>query len=478
MRLFGRFVKYAATLIVGLSLVVGPSHVEASPAVSYTNSLVLQRADPHIFKHTDGWYYFTATVPAYDRIILRRSQTIQGLANAAETTIWVRKSSGVGSGQVWAPEIHFIDGKWYVYVALGVAGEWRIRPFVLEGTGSNPLTASWVEKGIIKLPQDTFSLDASTFVANGRRYLIWAQDDRTWGDSNTSIMIAPLQNPWTIQGTPTAISRPDRAWERVIHNVNEGPFVIQKNGKIFLTYSASATDSNYCMGLLVASATSNLLDANSWSKSPNPIFVSNSNTNQWGPGHNSFTVSEDGQSDIMVYHDRGYRDIQGDPLNDPNRRTRVQKVYWRADGTPDFGIPIPEGKTPVRLRSHTGSNLYVRHLGATQAQVQANVPALAESQFRIVSPGLAGGSTVSFESTSNPGQYLRHYSYQVRLNANDNSAVFKADASFIQRAGLANSAGISFEASNFAGYYLCSDGGNNLVVSTTCAAVAATFYTE
>ena len=91
------------------------------------------------------------------------------------------------------------------------------------------------------------------------------------------------------------------------------------------------------------------------------MFASNAATSQYGPGHNSFTVSEDGQSDILVYHDRNYRDITGDPLNDPNRRTRLQKVYWNADGTPNFGIPVPDGATPVRLRSHNLADRYIRH---------------------------------------------------------------------------------------------------------------------
>lgn len=46
--------------------------------------------------------------------------------------------------------LDFIDGKWYIYVALGVANEWRIRAFVLEASGANPLTSTWIEKGIIK----------------------------------------------------------------------------------------------------------------------------------------------------------------------------------------------------------------------------------------------------------------------------------------------------------------------------------------
>lgn len=47
-------------------------------AALYTNPLVRNRADPHITRHTDGFYYFTATAPEYDRIILRRSRTLNG----------------------------------------------------------------------------------------------------------------------------------------------------------------------------------------------------------------------------------------------------------------------------------------------------------------------------------------------------------------------------------------------------------------
>ncbi|KAK3334091.1 glycosyl hydrolase [Cercophora scortea] len=456
--------------------------VAASPAVSYVNTLVNQRADPYIVKHTDGWYYFTATVPEFDKIIIRRAQTIQALGDAAETTIWKRKASGVGSGQVWAPELHYIDGKWYIYVALGVSGQWRIRASVLEGTGDNPLTAKWVEKGIIKTNWDTFSLDATTFVtANGTRYLVWAQQEPSRTDENSSLMIAPLQNPWTIRGTAVSISRPDQAWERIGYKVNEGPAVIQRNGKIFVTYSASATDYNYCMGLLTASASSDLMNPASWSKSKSPIFASNANTKQWGPGHNSFTTSEDGQSDVIIFHDRGYKDIKGDPLNDPNRRARVQRLYWKDDGTPDFGVPVSDGNTPVRLRSYTSPGLFVRYRGQGTT---ASTASLAETQFRIVSPGLAGGSTVSLESTSNPGTFLRRSGTRIQFDSsNDTSSTFKTEASFNQRAGLADSTGVSLEAiSDAAGQFVRLDeGGNNVVVSAATSAAQkgqATFYLE
>jgi GH43 family beta-xylosidase len=115
-----------------------------------------------------------------------------------------------------------------------------------------------------------------------------------------------------------------------------------KNSMVFLTYSASATDHHYCMGILTASADSNLLDPESWEKSTEPVFSSSDKAGIYGPGHSCFIKAPDGETDLLVYHARNYKEIAGDPLGDPNRHTRVQKILWNEDGTPDFGIPVPE----------------------------------------------------------------------------------------------------------------------------------------
>ncbi|MES5818771.1 family 43 glycosylhydrolase [Streptomyces sp. RG80] len=446
-----------AMLVALAACLVGPGSpaqaaVPDSPAVTYTNPIAEKRADPHIFKHTDGYYYFTATVPEYDRIVLRRATTIQGLSTAPETTIWTKHSSGVMGAHIWAPEIHFIDGKWYVYFAAGSTSDiWAIRMYVLEGTGANPLTATWAEKGQIKTTWESFSLDATTFVVNGVRYLAWAQRNPS-EDNNTSLFIAKMSNPWTISGTPAELSQPTLSWETIGFKVNEGPALIQHGGKVFMTYSASATDANYCLGMLTASATADLTNPASWTKSSTPVFQTSAATSQYGPGHNSFTVSEDGKSDILVYHDRSYKDISGDPLNDPNRRTRVQKIYWKADGTPDFGIPVADGVTPKRFSSYNFADRFIRHW-EYRAKIEANVSPLADSQFRVVT-GLAGSGTVSLESANFPGYYLRHKNFEVWVEKNDGTAAFASDATFYQRAGQADSAGISYESYNYPGRYI------------------------
>ena len=468
---------------IALATVAGPpgvaqSVVPASPAVQYTNPVVPQRADPHIMKHTDGLYYYTATVPQYDRIILRRSATLQGLSTAQERVIWTKHPSGEMGAHIWAPEIHNINGRWYIYFAAGRSDDvWRIRMYVLENASADPFSGTWVEKGRIATAWDTFSLDASTFVHNGTRYLTWAQAEPGI-NTNTNVYIARMTNPWTITGQPVRLTTPTLLWETRGFRVNEGPSVIQKNGRVFMTFSASATDSNYCLGLLTASASANLLDPASWTKSPNPVFASNDATSQYGPGHNSFTVSEDGRSDILVYHDRNYRDISGDPLNDPNRRTRIQKLYWNADGTPNFGIPVSDGATPQRFSSYNNPDRFIRHANF-RGRLDPNVTNVADSQFRFT-PGLAGTGTLSLESANFPGYYLRNRNSELWLERNDGSTVFRNEATFYRQPGLADAAGVSFESFNAAGSYLRHSAFQLYVqpVDGASARADATYYPE
>jgi len=316
-----------------------------SETIQVSNPLIEQRADPWIYRHTDGYYYFTATAPEYDRIILRRAATIPELALASESVIWNKHPSGIMGAHIWAPELHYIDGKWYIYFAAGSAADvWAIRIYVLENASANPLQGTWEERGQLKTNWESFSLDATTFEHEGIRYLVWAQHDPKIG-GNTNLYIAAMSDPWTISGDQVMITRPEYNWETIGFRVNEGAAVIKHDGQIFISYSASATDANYAMGLLTASQDSDLLEASSWSKSATPVFQSGNGV--YGPGHNSFTVSPDGKYDILVYHGRDYEQIVGDPLNDPNRHTRVQQLHWNDDGSPDFGEPVGNGVTTI-----------------------------------------------------------------------------------------------------------------------------------
>ena len=307
----------------------------------YNRPFIEQRADPYIYRHTDGKYYFTASVPAYDRIVLRQSDTLLGLQTAEEKTVWMKHESGVMSRHVWAPELHYIKGKWYIYFAAGERDNmWKIRPFVLECTGQDPMNDEWTECGKIQRSKDdiysfdAFSLDATILENKGELYYIWAEKVSV-GIQISNIYIARMETPTKLATAQVLLTTPDYDWERVDIWVNEGPAILKHNGRIFLTYSASATGECYCMGMLSIDENEDLLDPRAWKKERYPVLRSDREKGFYGPGHNSFTCLPDG-TPVCVFHARTYKDITGDPLYDPNRHTMLMKVVFDDKGYPVF----------------------------------------------------------------------------------------------------------------------------------------------
>jgi len=326
--------RYTILLAIALTFVF--QNNVFSQDLTFNNPIAEKRADPWVFKADTGDYYLIATVPEYDRIVLRKASTINGLKNAEEKDIWHKHDEGVMGSHIWAPELHLIDGTWYIYFAAGEAENiWNIRMWALSNSSKNPMTGAWKEEGQIKTQIESFSLDATTFEHQGKRYLIWAQNVRG-GKHGTGLVLSEMKDPTTLTGPELILTEPEFSWERMKYNVNEGPAVIKRNGKIFVTYSASATNHNYCVGLLWIDENADLLEASNWHKSPGPVFYTNEDLKRYGPGHNSFTKSEDGETDIMIYHARDYKEIQGHELSDPNRATRAREVQWTASGFPDF----------------------------------------------------------------------------------------------------------------------------------------------
>lgn len=88
------------------------------------------------------------------------------------------------------------------------------------------------------------------------------------------------------------------------------------------------------MGMLTAESGADLLDPLSWKKERYPVLKSDPSIELYGPGHNSFTVDEEG-NDILVYHARKEHEIEGDPLYNPNRHTMLMKIKWE-NGKPVF----------------------------------------------------------------------------------------------------------------------------------------------
>ncbi len=320
----------------------------------YANPFINERADPYIVDGEDGYYYFTASYPAYgsvdkgyDRIILRRSNTVGGLASAEEKTIWKAHSSGILSKHIWAPEMHKIGGAWYMFFAAGASDNiWAIRPYVLKCDG-DPYNGNWTECGQMQASSgDTesfrsFSLDMTYFENNGRHYVIWAEIK---GDSSLFMAEIDPSEPWKLISKPIMLTKPEYSWELVNNRVNEGAAVLKTDKKVYVFFSASGTGSEYCVGRMEADINSDLMNINSWKKLSSPVLQTADLSGQSGPGHNSFVKDEMGNL-LIVYHarpsshsDQKCGTYNKDPLYDPCRHTRIKRVAFDGNGDPVINL--------------------------------------------------------------------------------------------------------------------------------------------
>lgn len=313
------------------------------PAPPIDNPIVLQRADPMLVRHPDtGCYTFIGTSPDFDEIELRQACRLNDLKLAKPEVIWKKREKGEMSANIWAPELHKIEGDWYIYFAAGDADKpFSIRMYALKNTNDDPMKGEWLEAGKIESGWDTFALDGTTFEHNNKRYYVWAQQDRA-RSYNSALWIAEMLSPTTLKLPATLLSEPSLDWEVQGYKVNEGASVISHQGKVFMTYSASATDHRYAMGLLWADADADLLSPGSWHKMAEPVFTTNPEVGRFGPGHNSFVKAEDGTTDLMIYHSRDYETLRGTPLTDPNRHARARVLRWNDKGFPIFGESIAD----------------------------------------------------------------------------------------------------------------------------------------
>ena len=316
---------------------------ENMKTLKYNEVWIAQRADPYVYRHKDGTYYFTASLPEYHGIAIRKADSLKNLAIAKETMIWKKHDHGPMSCHIWAPELHYIDYKWYIYFAAGeVEDIWKIRPYVLECVGQDPVADPWIERGMMQSADDdefsfqAFSLDATVFQNKGKYYLVWAEKVGV-GKQISNLYIAEMESPTKLKTVQVLLTTPDYDWERKGYWVNEGPSVIHKNGKIFLTYSASETGIDYCVGMLCIGENDDILDPRRWEKRRYPVLKSHEKLGIYGPGHNSFTKDEEG-NDIMVFHARTETEIEGNPLYNPNRHAMLMKIEWNDMGEPVFQL--------------------------------------------------------------------------------------------------------------------------------------------
>ncbi|WP_123039590.1 family 43 glycosylhydrolase [Cohnella candidum] len=308
---------------------------------AFRNPIKSKGADPWMYRHDDGNYYFMVT--ERDRLELYKSNSMSRIGRERPVTVWIPPQEGPGSRELWAPEIHHIQGKWYIYyTASDGSGDASRRIYVLENDSDDPMSGAWSLKGAVNTA--IAGLDGTVLQHGGELYFMYAGYGH-FPDYGSAIYAAKMANPWTLEGSEALLTKPEFEWEKQGGMaINEGPCFLVRNGKVFLIYSASTTWSDdYSLGMLTAEEGSDLLDPASWTKNDRPVFKKAPENGVFAPGHNSFTRSPDGTEDWIVYHA-----IPESNGGAQNRRTHMQRFGWAADGTPDFGSPwVPDVDYPV-----------------------------------------------------------------------------------------------------------------------------------
>lgn len=332
---FYHFIIFITSILLGLIFF---SCAEQSTK-SFTNP-VWKGQDPFLIKYENNYYYCESIAGGGIAVWKSNKMTERKI----KKIVWQPPKTGWNTSEIWAPELHKIGQKWYIYYAADSGENKDHRMGVLESVGDNP-QGDYIDKGqlytgdnIENRTDNKWAIDGTVLQHNNELYFIWSG----WKEyyDNQYLYIAHMKNPWTIDSDRIQLAdNDDYYWERVSpgkRGLNEAPQIIKNKGKIYIIYSCSGSwQPTYKLGQLSIDMDQNVMVANNWKKKGKPVFKGTEVVH--GVGHASFVKSPDNTEDWIIYHSKI------DSIPGWNRDVRMQEFGWNRDGSPDFGTPIKAG---------------------------------------------------------------------------------------------------------------------------------------
>ncbi|MGB8452533.1 MAG: family 43 glycosylhydrolase [Anaerocolumna sp.] len=326
---------------------------------NFVNPIAINRADPCIGKW-NGKYYFIATNDADNNhsLYIREAYNIPDLLKAEEIKILDTTMYEHLGNLLWAPEFHIVGDDLYIFHA-GTPGEFhKEQCHVMKlKRGGNPVNAAdWsmpvrvLKKDGSYLYEDGITLDMTCFELKESVYVIWAQRQFTPVDQGSWLYIAKVNpaEPWKLITDPVLLSKPEYGWANNHIFVDEGPFSLITDKKIFVTFASALIDETYVVGLLSAGKDADLLETASWTKENYPFLTSRSVPGDYGPGHNSYVTDDDG----VIWNAYHARFGIGEP-----RSSGIRRVHFDIDGFPV--LDLSEEKDLNRDLAKVSTTVYV-----------------------------------------------------------------------------------------------------------------------
>ena len=329
----------------------GSYHIKGSiSGQSFSFPLAKGYGDPVIFPWEGKWYYISTNDNLDDiGLYVREADRVDGLfrEGIAEHLILPFDKARGFEQTFWAPEFHVIGDD--LYLLFAVSGHiWGPQCHMMRKKKDAPITDadSWedpvrvIRKDGSPLATDGITLDMTCIRAESGSYVIWSYRENIGLplDTGSMLYIAPIdeREPWKLASDPVLLTRPLYGWENVSGTINnEGPYALIRNGKVFVTYSGgSANAYTYALGLLTADSTADLCDLSSWTKSLTPVLTFYSVKGEYGPGHNSFYVNEEGEVMIAYHAETG--------IHEHLRCDGIRRVHFRKNQEPYFQMSANE----------------------------------------------------------------------------------------------------------------------------------------
>lgn len=263
------------------------------------------------------------------RIVIKQLSDLDRMDRNTETVIWAPTGLSGRGRQLWAPELHPIEGRWFVYFAASDGSRANHRMYAL--VADHPLGPYRALGQVYDPANDVWAIDLTVFTHDAQPYAIWSGWDGPDDGFPQNLYIAPMANPWTISGERRCLSRPQHGWEMSVAPVNEGPTVLRhpRSGGLFVLYAADASWSQAYKTGLLAWTGGDVADPASWQKRPTPFF----------PGGGHGCVAETSGGAHFVYH----RKIGGDH-GWTDREIRHAPLSWDGSGFPVVRThPSPAG---------------------------------------------------------------------------------------------------------------------------------------